>query len=159
MYSGQTTSVYNPEVDPFARPSASYSREQLDQRPQSQYSLAQPQPQQAQQPYHSRPSRSQSRPSAAPHPDQQYQYEYDGPMNGDLEPPSPPDGDDFYTGSQSNFNEPPMFYPSTHSVATQSIRDVTPPPGPLLDHSHLKPGNQASLLRYDDKRANMPKVT
>ena len=162
MYSGQTTSVYNPEVDPFARPSASYSREQLDQRPQSQYSLAQPQPQQAQQPYHSRPSRSQSRPSAAPHPDQQYQYEYDGPMNGDLEPPSPPDGDDFYTGSQSNFNEPPMFPPSTHSVATQSIRDVTPPPGPLLDHSHLKPGNQASLLRYDQTlelyRANAKKT-
>ncbi|KAG7452042.1 HCP-like protein [Guyanagaster necrorhizus] len=35
------------------------------------------------------------------------------------------------------------------SIATQSIRASSPPPGPLLDHSHLRPGNQAALLSHE----------
>ncbi|KAI0077433.1 HCP-like protein [Panus rudis PR-1116 ss-1] len=125
-------SSFNPDMDP--RASASYSREQLDQRPQSQYAS----------PYPSRPSRARSRP---PGPPMDQQYDYDAPLNG-AEPPTPPDGDDFYTGSQSNFHEPP-FAPSSQSIASQSIRAPSPPPGPILDHSHLRPGNQAALLSHE----------
>ncbi|CAL1693776.1 unnamed protein product [Somion occarium] len=137
MYAPQPSrpsSAFIPDME--QQPSASYSREYLDQRPQSQYSNS---------PYPSRPSRSRSRPSLSPAVDQQ--YDYDGPMNG-AEPPSPPDGDDFYTGSQSNFHDQP-FIPSSHSVASQSIRAPSPPPGPILDHSHLRPGNQAALLSHE----------
>ncbi|PFH46265.1 hypothetical protein AMATHDRAFT_155766 [Amanita thiersii Skay4041] len=41
-------------------------------------------------------------------------------------------------------------YQPASSIATQSIRAPSPPPsGPILDHSHLRPGNQASLLSYE----------
>jgi len=35
------------------------------------------------------------------------------------------------------------------SIATQSVRAHSPPPGPILDHSHLRPGNQAALLSHE----------
>ena len=54
----------------------------------------------------------------------------------------PPDGDDFYTGSQANYSE-------RNSTPTQSIRAPSPPPGPILDHSHLRPGKQAALLSHE----------
>ena len=54
------------------------------------------------------------------------------------------DGDDFYQ-SQSQYEQP---Y-GARSVATQSIRAPSPPPGPILDHSHLRPGNQAALLSHE----------
>ena len=54
------------------------------------------------------------------------------------------DGDDFFQ-SQEQYDQP---YPA-RSVATQSIRAPSPPPGPLLDHSHLRPGNQAALLSHE----------
>lgn len=53
------------------------------------------------------------------------------------------DGDDFYQ-SQSQYDQP---Y-AARSVATQSVRAPSPPPGPILDHSHLRPGNQAALLSH-----------
>jgi TPR repeat protein len=61
------------------------------------------------------------------------------------EPPSPQDGDDFFT-SQGGFSDPRQSYAPTGS---QSIRAPSPPPGPILDHSHLRPGNQASLLSHE----------
>ncbi|KAI8980630.1 HCP-like protein [Trametes punicea] len=54
------------------------------------------------------------------------------------------DGDDFYQ-SQSQYDQP---Y-TTRSIATQSIRAPSPPQGPILDHSHLRPGNQAALLSHE----------
>ncbi|KAJ7597777.1 hypothetical protein C8J56DRAFT_772913 [Mycena floridula] len=38
---------------------------------------------------------------------------------------------------------------ATHSTASQSIRAPSPPPGPILDHSHLRPGKQAALLSHE----------
>lgn len=61
------------------------------------------------------------------------------------EPPSPQDGDDFFT-SQGGFSDPRQSYAPTGS---QSVRSPSPPPGPILDHSHLRPGNQASLLSHE----------
>ncbi|KAF8640763.1 hypothetical protein AX17_000413 [Amanita inopinata Kibby_2008] len=74
------------------------------------------------------------------------------------------DNDDFFNGGPSTSNgyypaapqglAPPQNDYSTYrrasSVATQSVRAPSPPPsGPILDHSHLKPGNQASLLSHE----------
>lgn len=61
------------------------------------------------------------------------------------EPPSPQDGDDFFT-SQAGFSDLGHSYAPTGS---QSVRAPSPPPGPILDHSHLRPGNQASLLSHE----------
>ncbi|KIY50458.1 HCP-like protein [Fistulina hepatica ATCC 64428] len=36
-----------------------------------------------------------------------------------------------------------------NSGAAQSIRTPSPPPGPILDHSHLRPGKQAALLSHE----------
>ena len=73
--------------------------------------------------------------SAFPQQTHQSQYEdYDG--DGD--------GDDFYQ-SQEQYEQP---YPA-RSVATQSVRAPSPPPAPILDHSHLRPGNQAALLSHE----------
>ena len=67
-------------------------------------------------------------------------------MHGDPDAPPDVDGDadDSFTGDQRNFHNPPP-----RSVASQSIRAPSPPPGPILDHSHLKPGNQSTLLSHD----------
>ena len=56
------------------------------------------------------------------------------------------DGDDFYA-SQADFNDRQTY--AAPSVATQSVRAPSPPPGPILDHSHLRPGNQAALLSHE----------
>jgi TPR repeat protein len=34
-------------------------------------------------------------------------------------------------------------------MPAQSVRGPSPPPGPILDHSHLRPGNSASLLSHE----------
>ena len=80
------------------------------------------------------PSSQRSRSPRPPPPDEQYDY------TSAVDPPSP-DGDDFYTGSQSNLQDP--------SYSEQSIRAPSPPPGPILDHSHLRPGKQAALLSHE----------
>ncbi|KAJ7269385.1 hypothetical protein B0H12DRAFT_1009595 [Mycena haematopus] len=87
------------------------------------------------------PRRSSSRPPAQP-----YTYEDDYEQD---EPYSEPDEqDDFYAA-----NAPPSAYSvdqfPTRSAATQSARAPSPPPGPILDHSHLRPGTQAALLSHE----------
>jgi len=63
-------------------------------------------------------------------------------------PDAEDDNDDFFSGGQPNGGlQPPVSY--TGSVATTSVRSPSPPPGPLLDHSHLRPGNQAALLSHE----------
>lgn len=85
--------------------------------------LPQPQPQYAA----SQRSHSRSRP-----PPEDTPNPYD--------PPSP-DGDDFYTGSAQDVR--------LSVAADQSTRAPSPPPGPILDHSHLRPGKQAALLSHE----------
>lgn len=52
--------------------------------------------------------------------------------------------DDFYTqNGQSSAPAIPV------SQATQSVRAPSPPAGPILDHSHLRPGSQAALLSHE----------
>ncbi|OCH90539.1 HCP-like protein [Obba rivulosa] len=126
------SSTFNPDFE-VRRPSAG-SRDFIppDGRPESHYSSL------------GRPSRSHSRP-----PGQPAEYQYDtASWIEHQEPPTPPDGDgdDFYTSSQTNFQEPQQY---PRSVATQSVRAPSPPPGPVLDHSHLRPGNQAALLSHE----------
>ncbi|KAH7916377.1 hypothetical protein BJ138DRAFT_464075 [Hygrophoropsis aurantiaca] len=76
------------------------------------------------------------------HLDQQQHYDAD-----DQEPPSPQEGDDFFTSQQANnFNQSPL---RSFPTGNQSVRAPSPPQGPILDHSHLRPGNQASLLSYE----------
>ena len=58
----------------------------------------------------------------------------------------PPEDDDFYQSDQ------PLYRPAPgppRSIATHSVRAHSPPPGPILDHSHLRPGNQAALLSHE----------
>ncbi|KAG6901363.1 hypothetical protein C0995_012977 [Termitomyces sp. Mi166 len=65
------------------------------------------------------------------------------------------DNDDFFNGSptrglqhQPSFQHDPPLPPS--SQATNSIRAPSPPAsGPILDHSHLRPGKQAALLSHE----------
>ncbi|KAI0739339.1 hypothetical protein BC629DRAFT_1616082, partial [Irpex lacteus] len=59
------------------------------------------------------------------------------PEDSPYDPPSP-DGDDFYTGSPQDVR--------LSTAADQSTRAPSPPPGPILDHSHLRPSKQAALL-------------
>lgn len=63
------------------------------------------------------------------------------------------DTDDFFHGEpgprlrhQPSFPDPPL---PPSSQATNSIRAPSPPPGPILDHSHLRPGKQAALLSHE----------
>ncbi|THH27074.1 hypothetical protein EUX98_g7112 [Antrodiella citrinella] len=153
-------SSYNPDFEPPRRPSSNYTRnsqiypdQQQQQQPAASFS------QRPQSQYSSRPSRSQTRPPPPPDP-QQYEYDVAGgsmsmngmivPVDHDLPPDPDPDGDadDFYTGSQTHFNGA-AFPPSSRSVASQSVRAPSPPPGPILDHSHLRPGAQAALLSHE----------
>ena len=70
------------------------------------------------------------------------------------------DNDDFFNGSSANqngglhpnssYNPALGDYRGPVPVSTQSVRSSSPPPaGPILDHSHLRPGNQASLLSHE----------
>ncbi len=69
------------------------------------------------------------------------------------------EADDFFNGAASSSNgyHPPSnayspYYRTTDSITTHSTRAPSPPPSaPILDHSHLRPGNQASLLSHDAK--------
>ncbi|KAG6853542.1 hypothetical protein C0991_003400 [Blastosporella zonata] len=108
-----------------------------------------------------RPQRQ--RPPSALDPQHQQQSEISTPRTG-WEPeddydddPDDPD-DDFFSGSPSRgLQHQPSFTgsqqglplpPSSH--ATNSIRAPSPPPsGPILDHSHLRPGKQAALLSHE----------
>ncbi|KAF8215827.1 hypothetical protein K438DRAFT_1901638 [Mycena galopus ATCC 62051] len=103
------------------------------------------------------PRRSSSRPPGPPsqqqYPQQQYpqqqQYnyeqEYDEPEEQYSEPEEP---DDFYAANAAPSAYSVDQYPQG-SVATQSVRASSPPPGPILDHSHLRPGTQAALLSHE----------
>ncbi|KAA1477246.1 HCP-like protein [Dentipellis sp. KUC8613] len=82
---------------------------------------------------------------------QQPQYDYDD--QGSQTPPDPdPDADDFFTSQQDGSYPDQSIYTSAPgpplSVATQSVRAPSPPQ-PILDHSHLRPGNQAALLSHE----------
>lgn len=80
---------------------------------------------------------------------------------------TPPDNDDdFYNAENNNdnINVPSAYMPEpfAQSVASQSVRAPSPPPGPLLDHSHLRPGKHAALLSHQQTlelyRANAKKT-
>ena len=112
-------------ADPEYRPSPDYPP---DGRPISQYAPSR---------------RSQSRLRGPPEdslPPLPQQYDYSGGPE-----PISPDGDDFFTGSQTNFQEPPIV------ASQQSVRSASPSlaPAPILDHSHLRPGKQAALLSHE----------
>ncbi|KAI6133655.1 HCP-like protein [Pisolithus croceorrhizus] len=73
-----------------------------------------------------------------------------------------PDAEDFYAPQPNQqYSDPALPQRRPHSA-----RGHSPPPphpnGPLLDHSHLRPGNQASLLSYEQTlelyRANAKKT-
>ncbi|KAF8203879.1 Sel1 domain-containing protein [Pholiota molesta] len=79
-------------------------------------------------------------------PEQEY-YEDHSPEQED-------DNDDFFNGQNGGLHPNGPYNPAVGdyrngSVATQSVRSPSPPPGPILDHSHLRPGNQASLLSHE----------
>lgn len=70
--------------------------------------------------------------------------------------------DDFYNGTPEQQGTPSMYDPTyggpgapsfangvSRSIANQSVRAPSPPPGPILDHSHLRPGAQAALLSHE----------
>ena len=137
--------AYDSQFDPSARPpsTADYSRayQQQQQQPQPPPSSFQPPPQQQQHP--------------SP-------YGQDDERDEALEDADA--DDDFYTGAGGgdagapDSNAPVAYMPepfrvgasrTAQSVASQSVRAPSPPPGPILDHSHLRPGNQAALLSHD----------
>lgn len=93
--------------------------------------------------FEQRPPRSRSRPPPLPSfsAQQQLSDQYDQ----DDEPPSPQDGDDFFTSHA----DPRNSFAQQSMAASQSVRAPSPPPGPILDHSHLRPGNHASLLSHE----------
>ncbi|KAL4067256.1 hypothetical protein V8B97DRAFT_2009304 [Scleroderma yunnanense] len=67
----------------------------------------------------------------------------------DDDPPIDATADEYYAQQPQQY--PEQIPPHRRS---QSVRDHSPPPpshqtGPLLDHSHLRPGNQASLLSHE----------
>ncbi|KAG7099998.1 Chitin synthase regulator 2 [Marasmius oreades] len=59
--------------------------------------------------------------------------------------------DDFFSGDANGTTNAQYYADNSYSrsAATQSVRAPSPPPGPILDHSHLRPGNQASLLSHE----------
>ncbi|KAE9409279.1 HCP-like protein [Gymnopus androsaceus JB14] len=108
------------------------------QRPQSQYSQALDY-----QPENGRPQDRRQYQEAEP--------EYDDEDAG-YTPPNEPD--DFYTGNGTGSRPASAYIPESfpsagRSIAAQSTRAPSPPPGPILDHSHLRPGNQAALLSHE----------
>lgn len=74
----------------------------------------------------------------------------------DVSPSPPGDDDDFFT------QQAPFDAAYAQSLGRESQRGPSPPPQPLLDHSHLRPGNQASLLSHEKTlelyRANAKKT-
>ena len=86
-----------------------------------------------------RPPRAQGRPLPQ-HPIDQYDQ-------GDDEPFPDDGGDDFFPSQGMDPRQ--SFAPQLSVAGGQSVRSPSPPPGPILDHSHLRPGNQASLLSHE----------
>ncbi|KAF8899239.1 hypothetical protein BD779DRAFT_1487685 [Infundibulicybe gibba] len=146
----------------FSRDIAGQEQYQTDQEahyqnePQYQYQQQSDQPR-------TRPSRDLPRPPI--HQQQEpveYEQEPDEYDQGNLTP-SPDqdqDPDDFFHGNANNnhingpHHGPPSSYVpggdyASNSVASQSLRAPSPPPGPILDHSHLRPGKQAALLSHE----------
>ncbi|TFK56336.1 HCP-like protein [Heliocybe sulcata] len=73
--------------------------------------------------------------------------QYD-PSEG-LDPNYPLEGDDFYP---SEHGQGSPYPPPPRSLAAQSERGLSPGPAstqPVLDHSHLRPGNKAALLSHE----------
>ena len=66
----------------------------------------------------------------------------------DQGPPSPgADDDDFFSQEHGVYEQ--QYIPPSIGHRSQRGASPPPPPQPLLDHSHLKPGNQAALLSHD----------
>ena len=131
MYAAQTHQPQTSLYEPQPRISSMSSRDFLNNSDDSPLQFEQ------------RPPRAQSGPFALA-----TQEHFSETFDQYDEPPSPQDGDDFFT-SQAGFSDPRQSF-APHSVAgSHSIRAPSPPPGPILDHSHLRPGNQASLLSHE----------
>jgi TPR repeat protein len=86
------------------------------------------------------------------------QFEPDNEIYEEHTPAPEDDNDDFFSGAanQDNALHPPGSYNpamgdyrTAGSIATQSVRAPSPPAGPILDHSHLRPGKQAALLSHE----------
>ncbi|GLB43624.1 putative sel1-like repeats [Lyophyllum shimeji] len=155
-----------PSMDPAFSPQPQehqdFSPYQSQPQPRDLQPGGQPQPQYMRDSYYqqdppydpavlsSRPSRELSRPP--PPPQQPTGWEPD-PDDFDDEPEQD-DNDDFFNGSsgerlqhQPSFQQDPL---PPSSQATNSIRAPSPPAsGPILDHSHLRPGKQAALLSHE----------
>lgn len=95
--------------------------------------------------FDARPPRQPRAPSGRQYSPQRQSYYQSQYEPDDQESPTPPEADDFFTSQNGAYPDPLP----THSFATQSVRAPSPPPGPLLDHSHLRPGNQAALLSHE----------
>ena len=117
----------------------SYYQQEIPNQPDSQYM----QESQYNPAIASRPSRELPRhPSALRRPDNLYEHE--GNIGGARD-----EHDDFYGASNNVLPDTSFLDPGQSSVTTGSIRAPSPPPGPILDHSHLRPGNQAALLSHE----------
>ena len=97
----------------------------------------------------SRPSRPSSQflppQQQQQHPPNQYSPQIQPQYIDDDGTPSP-EADDFYQSDQPPYKPAPG---PPRSITTQSVRAHSPPPGPILDHSHLRPGKQAALLSHE----------
>lgn len=115
-----------------------------------------PPQQQQQQQYEDIPPQHERQARLPPPP--QVNYSDDG---GDGSPSPVVEDDDFFSRDQYEYSAP---YPAAQSINGRSMRGASPPPppAPLLDHSHLRPGNQASLLSHEQTlelyRANAKKT-
>ncbi|KAF8079209.1 HCP-like protein [Lyophyllum atratum] len=135
---------YQQEFSPYPpqpQPQPQYQRDSYYQQQDPAYNPAIPT---------GRSSRELPRPP--PLPQQPTGWEPD-PDDYDDEPEQD-DNDDFFNGSTSGGLEAQpsfqrdLFLPS--SQATNSIRAPSPTAsGPILDHSHLRPGKQAALLSHE----------
>lgn len=110
-------------------------------RPNSFYS-----PEFGAQPPHETPRRPRTQHSSSP---------LQQPADAAYDPDDIPLGAlDIHTQDQDDFyaTQPVDATPARPVPTSRSVRAPSPPPqpnGPLLDHSHLRPGNQASLLSHD----------
>ncbi|KAG0703676.1 hypothetical protein DFH29DRAFT_915679 [Suillus ampliporus] len=94
------------------------------------------------QPRRPRQSRSQGSQSHYQSPQQPIDPDYDPDDDQPLGlAGQPPDAADEFYGAQQNGSTP---FPPQQSHSQSPLSQ-----GPLLDHSHLRPGNQASLLSYE----------
>jgi uncharacterized protein len=71
----------------------------------------------------------------------QYQDQYHDQYEPEDLDDYPQDGDDFFHTNGD--------VPAPRSIAADSRPETPPPSGPILDHSHLRPGNQAALLSHE----------